>query len=363
MWLKKDENGKPNGGYLQSLLLSHRPVREPAPGLHAGDRLLPQDGPRHDPGRPRGRAGPARAQLDVRRRAAQRRPADHLSPDLRAGGARVRPHRLLHDQAVHGRLGLWLPPQHVAVARRRGRVRQRCGNDPTTLPGMARQLHVSSRAARTPSCPTTTIRRCRARSGCRPSAAWSSICGALTAIGCSTVNSYRRLWDTGFWAPVFADWGFQNRTTGLRVSAPGRFEYRSVDSMVNPYLMGGGASQGHGRRHRATSSIRASRRSATSTRRWRPASRSRSCRCRWATRSTRWQNDEVIKLGHAGRDVPALSRVQDATSGSASCTPSPSGTRKPTWTACPDRRTRRPARSAAAATNRRRRSQCAELQD
>ena len=38
---------------------------------------------------------------------------------------------------------------------------------------------------------------------------------ALTAIGASTVNSYRRLWDTGFWAPVFADWGFQNRTTGL----------------------------------------------------------------------------------------------------------------------------------------------------
>ncbi|MGH7187492.1 MAG: glutamine synthetase, partial [Pseudomonadota bacterium] len=43
---------------------------------------------------------------------------------------------------------------------------------------------------------------------------------ALTAIGCSTVNSYRRLWDAGFWAPVFADWGYQNRTTGLRVSAP-----------------------------------------------------------------------------------------------------------------------------------------------
>src|SRR5688500_19860195 len=57
---------------------------------------------------------------------------------------------------------------------------------------------------------------------------------ALTALTCSTVNSYRRLWDTGFWAPVFADWGFQNRTTGLRVSAPGRFEYRAVDSMVNP---------------------------------------------------------------------------------------------------------------------------------
>ena len=62
---------------------------------------------------------------------------------------------------------------------------------------------------------------------------------ALTAIGCSTVNSYRRLWDAGFWAPVYADWGYQNRTCGLLISAPGRFEYRAVDSMVNPYLMAG----------------------------------------------------------------------------------------------------------------------------
>jgi glutamine synthetase len=63
---------------------------------------------------------------------------------------------------------------------------------------------------------------------------------ALTALGCSTVNSYRRLWDTGFWAPVYADWGYQNRTCGLRVSAPGRIEYRAVDSMVNPYLLNAG---------------------------------------------------------------------------------------------------------------------------
>ncbi|MQA63308.1 MAG: glutamine synthetase [Actinophytocola sp.] len=59
---------------------------------------------------------------------------------------------------------------------------------------------------------------------------------ALTCLTAPTVNSYRRLWDTGFWAPLYADWGFQNRTTALRVSAPGRFEYRSVDSAVNPYL-------------------------------------------------------------------------------------------------------------------------------
>jgi glutamine synthetase len=63
---------------------------------------------------------------------------------------------------------------------------------------------------------------------------------ALTALGCSTVNSYRRLWDQGFWAPVYADWGYQNRTCGLRVSAPGRFEYRAVDSAVNPYLLASG---------------------------------------------------------------------------------------------------------------------------
>ena len=54
---------------------------------------------------------------------------------------------------------------------------------------------------------------------------------------CSTVNSYRRLWEEGFWAPVYADWGYQNRTCSLRVSAPGRIEYRTVDAMVNPYLL------------------------------------------------------------------------------------------------------------------------------
>ena len=101
--------------------------------------------------------------------------------------------------------------------------------------------------------------------------------GALTAIGCSTVNSYRRLWDTGFWAPVFADWGFQNRTTGLRVSAPGRFEYRAVDSMVNPHLMAAAIikAMDDGIKHNLDPGRP---RSATSIRPWRPASRSSSCR-------------------------------------------------------------------------------------
>jgi glutamine synthetase len=60
---------------------------------------------------------------------------------------------------------------------------------------------------------------------------------ALVAVGSSTVNSYRRLNDTGMWAPVGASWGLQNRSCAIRVSSPDRFEFRCADSMVNPYLM------------------------------------------------------------------------------------------------------------------------------
>ena len=59
---------------------------------------------------------------------------------------------------------------------------------------------------------------------------------ALCAITASTVNSYKRFWDTGYWAPLYKDWGWQNRTSLVRVAAPGRFEYRAVDAAVNPYL-------------------------------------------------------------------------------------------------------------------------------
>ena len=130
MWLKKDENGKPAGGFSNPYCYHIDQFESLRPVYHEGHRVLPRDGPRHDPGRPRGRARPARAQLELRRCPAQCRPADHLSPDLRASGPRVRPHRLLHVEAVHGRLGQWLPPQHLAVARRRGRAeasRQRPG--------------------------------------------------------------------------------------------------------------------------------------------------------------------------------------------------------------------------------------------
>ncbi len=60
--------------------------------------------------------------------------------------------------------------------------------------------------------------------------------GALTAIGASTVNSYRRFADIGLWAPVGANWGLQNRSCTIRISAPDRFEFRAVDAMVNQHL-------------------------------------------------------------------------------------------------------------------------------
>jgi glutamine synthetase len=113
----------------------------------------------------------------------------------------------------------------------------RCGNDPENLPGSI-DNYMYRKGGENTFMPDTDDPQMPGATGLKAIGGIVNHLRALTAIGCSTVNSYRRLWDTGFWAPVFADWGFQNRTTGMRVSAPGRFEYRSVDSMVNPYLMG-----------------------------------------------------------------------------------------------------------------------------
>src|SRR3989440_94918 len=48
--------------------------------------------------------------------------------------------------------------------------------------------------------------------------------GALMCVGNPTVNSYCRMWDTGFWAPIYKNWGWQNRTTTVRVATGGRVE-------------------------------------------------------------------------------------------------------------------------------------------
>ncbi|MCR4420433.1 MAG: type I glutamate--ammonia ligase [Clostridia bacterium] len=62
---------------------------------------------------------------------------------------------------------------------------------------------------------------------------------ALTAVTNCTVNSYKRL-ITGFEAPVYICWSYQNRSPLIRIPAKKgpstRIEYRSPDPACNPYL-------------------------------------------------------------------------------------------------------------------------------
>ena len=58
----------------------------------------------------------------------------------------------------------------------------------------------------------------------------------LLALLAPTVNSYARFWHVGAFAPTRVDWGFDNRTCAVRVSASGRLEYKLPDASVNPYL-------------------------------------------------------------------------------------------------------------------------------
>ncbi|HEX5567844.1 MAG TPA: glutamine synthetase [Streptomyces sp.] len=59
---------------------------------------------------------------------------------------------------------------------------------------------------------------------------------ASMAVMGPTVNSYKRYWDSGQFAPVQADWGMDNKTCTVRLSANGRLEFKLPDAMVNPYL-------------------------------------------------------------------------------------------------------------------------------
>ena len=59
--------------------------------------------------------------------------------------------------------------------------------------------------------------------------------GAMLING-STVNSYKRYWDAGQFAPSRINWGLDNKTCTVRLSANGRLEYKLPDASVNPYL-------------------------------------------------------------------------------------------------------------------------------
>jgi glutamine synthetase len=59
--------------------------------------------------------------------------------------------------------------------------------------------------------------------------------GAMAVMG-STVNSYKRFWDAGQFAPSIVNWGMDNKTCTVRLSAVGRLEFKLPDAAVNPYL-------------------------------------------------------------------------------------------------------------------------------
>lgn len=59
---------------------------------------------------------------------------------------------------------------------------------------------------------------------------------AAMAVMGPTVNSYKRYWDSGQFAPSQINWGMDNKTCTVRLSANGRLEYKLPDASVNPYL-------------------------------------------------------------------------------------------------------------------------------
>ena len=87
-----DDVAEPQGGRHarhqrrhQAVLLPHRPVQPAAADHPQGRRVRAGARARHDPGRPRGRAGPDRAQLQLRSSGADRRQPLHLPAGLPAG--------------------------------------------------------------------------------------------------------------------------------------------------------------------------------------------------------------------------------------------------------------------------------------
>ncbi len=236
MWLKFDENGKPTEGYSKPYCYhidqfeSLRPVFMRVLEYARAMGLDMIQGDHED--------APGQLELnwmfdDVLRN------ADRLTTYRQICAQVAREHGIfacfmtkpfmgVSASGCHHNMSLWYGGEDVLCP---------TGNDPQNLPGMAGN-YLYMKGGDNTFMPDTDDPQLPGKTGLEAIGGIVHHLRALTAIGCSTVNSYRRLWDTGFWAPIFADWGFQNRTTGLRVSAPGRFEYRSVDSMVNPYLMG-----------------------------------------------------------------------------------------------------------------------------
>ncbi len=216
------------------------------------------------------------------------RPPDDLPADLRPGGARVQPHRLLHVQAVHGRLGQRLPPQPLALAaaaRRRSTrsaTTSRCrawrasftyrkGGENTFMPLTAAQREAGADR------PELHRRRDRAPAGADRDRLLDR---QLLPPAVGHRASGRRSMPTG---------ATRTAPAALRVSAPGpvRVPRRRRDG--EPVPDGRRAAEGVRRRH--PPQARSGRAGRAQHLRGDEGGQegARSCRCRWARRSTRWR--------------------------------------------------------------------------
>ena len=127
-----------------------------------------------------------------------------------------------------------------------------------TCPG-SKQNYMYRRGGENTFMPDTGDVQLPGKTGLWASAASSSISAALPrsaarrsipTAACGTPASGRRCLPTG---------ASRTAPRGLRVSAPGRFEYRAVDSMVNPYLMAAGLLKAMRRRPQAQARPRQAR--------------------------------------------------------------------------------------------------------
>ncbi|MFQ6022641.1 MAG: glutamine synthetase family protein [Acidiferrobacterales bacterium] len=236
MWLKRDENGKPAGGFSKPYCYhidqfeALRPAYMQAIEYARAMGLDMIQGDHED--------APGQLELNFTFDDVMRN-ADRLTTYRQVCGQVAREHNLIacfmskpfmnvSASACHTNISLWRGGEEKVNA---------IGNNP--LPGMEGTFTFIKGGENT-FLPDTDNPRLPGEIGLYAMGGLVEHLRGLTVLGCSTVNSYRRLLDVGFWAPLYANWGYQNRTAGVRNSAPGRFEYKAVDSMHNPYLLGAG---------------------------------------------------------------------------------------------------------------------------
>ena len=110
MWLKLDADGEPSvEGKTKPYCYHIDQFSELQPIIHKMVEYGQKLRARHDPGRPRGRAGPDRAELRLRPGGEDGRQPLDLPPGREAGRTRGGRLPVLHAEAVHGRVGERVP--------------------------------------------------------------------------------------------------------------------------------------------------------------------------------------------------------------------------------------------------------------